>query len=184
MEIPTITTARLVLRPFTKEDVDGLHRILSEEGIMRYFPRSTPPSRDRVQKLIAKQLSHWETHNFGWWAVEPRAGGRDDCVPERGGLIGWNGLQYLPDTQEVEVGYLLSKAYWRQGLTTEAGRASLTYGFETLGLKTIIAVVHPENIASQRVTEKLGLTYTGEAVYFDMPVYRYVIKAGDLQKWA
>ncbi len=179
MEIPTITTARLVLRPFTKEDVDGLHSILSEEGIMRYFPRSTPPSRDRVQKLIAKQLSHWETHNFGWWAVEPRADGQSDHT-----LIGWNGLQYLPETQEVEVGYLLSKAYWRQGLTTEAGRASLTYGFETLGLKTIIAVVHPENIASQRVIEKLGLTYTGEAVYFDMPVYRYVIKADDFQKRA
>ncbi len=180
MKIPTLTTARLVLRPFTEGDVDALYSILSQDGIMCYFPGSTPPSRERVQKLIAKQLSHWETYNLGWWAVEPRVGGQDDRVPEPDGLIGWNGLQYLPETDEVEVGYLLSKPYWGQGLTTEAGQASLAYGFETLGLHTIIAVVHPENTASQRVAEKLGLTFTGEAVYFDMPVYRYVIKAEDL----
>jgi ribosomal-protein-alanine N-acetyltransferase len=173
MEIPTITTARLRLRPFCEEDVDALHNILSEKDIMRYFPRPTSPSRERVHKLIAKQLRHWETYNLGWWAVETRPGGE---------LIGWNGLQYLPETDEVEIGYLLRHAYWGQGLTPEGGRAGLAYGFETLGLDTIIAVMHPENIASQRVAEKLGMTFTGEAVYFEMPVYRYVIEDQDFQR--
>ncbi len=173
MKIPTITTARLVLRPFRAEDVEALHNILSEEDIMRYFPRPTSPSRERVHKLIAKQLRHWEMYNLGWWAVETRTGGE---------LIGWNGLQYLPETDEVEIGYLLRHASWGQGLATEAGREGLAYGFETLGLSTIIAVMHPENIASQRVAEKLGMIFTGEAVYFAMPVYRYAVEDQGFQR--
>ena len=55
----------------------------------------------------------------------------------KGKLIGWNGLQFLPETEEVEVGYLLGKAFWRQGLATEGAKASVRYGFEELGLQTI-----------------------------------------------
>jgi len=97
MKIPTITTARLILRPFTIEDVDPLHHILGEEDVLRYFPNPNPPSRERVQKMIAAQLAHWQEHGFGWWAVE---------LCSRHGLIGWSGLQFLSETKEVEVAYL------------------------------------------------------------------------------
>jgi RimJ/RimL family protein N-acetyltransferase len=167
-EIPTITTERLVLRPFAEQDAGPLYDILAEEGVLRYFPNTSPPPRDRVGRFIAHQLKHWEEHGFGWWAVEPR---------ERGELIGWNGLQYLPDTDEIEIGFLLAKDYWGQGLATEGARPGLWLGFETLRLERIVAVVHPENIASQRVIEKLGLTFTNEADYFGMHVYRYEIEA-------
>jgi RimJ/RimL family protein N-acetyltransferase len=166
MEIPAITTSRLLLRPFTAEDVEPLHCILGEEGVLRYFPNPEPPPRERVQKFILGQLQHWEEHGFGWWAVEPRS---------KGELIGWNGLQYLPETDEVEVGFLLRKAYWGKGLATEGARASLRYGFEELGLERIVAIVHPENIASQRVIEKLGMAFVDRAEYFGMDVYRYIV---------
>jgi RimJ/RimL family protein N-acetyltransferase len=60
-------------------------------------------------------------------------------------------------------------------LATEGAREGLRYGFETLGLETIVGIVHPENIASQRVLVKLGLTFTNEAEYFGIRVYRYLI---------
>jgi RimJ/RimL family protein N-acetyltransferase len=163
-EIPTLTTPRLILRPFTAEDIKPLHQILVEEGVLRYFPNPEPPAQERVERLVAGQLKHWAEHNLGWWAVEP-------CVKSE--LIGWNGLQFLPETGEVEVGYLLSRAYWGQGLATEGARASIRYGFETLGLDQIVAIVHPENRASQRVIEKLGMSLVDRTHYFGMEVLRY-----------
>jgi|WetSurMetagenome_2_1015567.scaffolds.fasta_scaffold79458_2 RimJ/RimL family protein N-acetyltransferase/GNAT superfamily N-acetyltransferase len=171
MNIPTLTTSRLTLRPFTEADVEPLHGILNEDGILRYFPRPDPPDRARVERLITGQLRHWEEHGLGWWAVELRATGE---------LLGWNGLQYLPDTEEVEVGYLLSRRHWGQGLATEGAQASLRFGLETLRLGSIVGIVHPENIASQQVLTKAGLTFINEADYFGMHVCRYVTTADRL----
>lgn len=172
MVIPTVTTPRLMLRPFTPGDVAPLHRILNEPDILQYFPRPAAPSLDRVQALISRQLDHWQTHGLGWWAVQPHG------HPE---LAGWNGLQFLDETGEVEIGYLLSHAFWGRGLATEGARAGLRYGFETLGLGQIIGLVHPENTASQRVLEKLGMTRTGPAVYFEMDLLRYVVTEAEWQ---
>ncbi|MGD8597579.1 MAG: GNAT family N-acetyltransferase [Anaerolineae bacterium] len=165
MTIPTIQTSRLTLRPFAAADAVPLHRILAQEGVLRYFPTPGPPALDRVERLIDRQLRHWAEHGHGWWAVESRASGQ---------LIGWNGLQYLPDTDEVEIGYLLAKDQWGQGLAVEGGRVGLRYGFDTLGLERIIAVVHIENSASMRVAEKLGLTFDLQTEYFGIEVNRYV----------
>ncbi|MGD8813557.1 MAG: GNAT family N-acetyltransferase [Anaerolineales bacterium] len=170
MQIPTITTSRLVLRPFSEDDDKRLHGILAEKDILRYFPNPGTPTLDQVRKLIANQLKHWEEHGFGWWAVEPIGEGM---------LIGWNGLQYLPDTDEIEVGYLLSKSHWNQGLATEGAQAGLEFAFGNLGLKQVVAIVHPENMASQRVIEKLGMNFTHQAEYFGMTVYRYEIDGKD-----
>jgi ribosomal-protein-alanine N-acetyltransferase len=85
----------------------------------------------------------------------------------------------LDETDEVEIGYLLSHAFWGRGLATEGGRIGLHYGFETLGLDEIIGLVHPDNIASRRVLEKLGMTLTGPAVYFETDLLRYVVTKPD-----
>jgi RimJ/RimL family protein N-acetyltransferase len=170
MSIPTIKTDRLVLRPFMEEDNEPLYHILQETDILRYFPNPTAPSRERVQLLISNQLKHWEHHNLGWWAVESDV--------ERK-LIGWCGLQFLPETMEHEVGFLLSKSCWGKGLATKGAKASLLYGFGKLGLKTIIGITHPDNHRSQRVIEKLGMTLTARTRYFGMDCYRYSIDRPD-----
>lgn len=169
-KIPTLTTTRLTLRPFTDQDVDPLHQILSVPGVLRYFPKTAPPSRDQVQRLVDGQLQHWAEHGLGWWAVEPRRGRE---------LIGWCGLQFLPETEETEVAYLLAKPHWGRGLATEGARASLHFGFETLRLETIIALVHPDNIASQRVIQKLKMPFVNRALYFGIDVYRYILERAD-----
>lgn len=117
--------------------------------------------------MISDRLRHWQEHGFGWWAVEPRSKKR---------LIGWSGLLFLPETEEVEVGYLLDQAFWGKGLATEAAQACLKYGFGNLDVESIVAIVHPENIASQRVTEKLGMSFVDRSHYFGMDVYRYSIE--------
>ena len=167
MKIPTIKTSRLILRAFTKEDFIPFHHILNEREVLRYFPSSSPPSLERVENMVAEQLKHWAKYGYGWWAVEEQRENK---------FIGWCGLQYLPETKEVEIAYLLSQSNWGKGLATEGARASLKYGFEELGLKNIVGIVHPKNGASQRVLEKLGMEFTSETQYFGMDCYHYLIK--------
>jgi RimJ/RimL family protein N-acetyltransferase len=171
--IPTIETIRLVLRPFSVADVDPLYAILQEPGILKYFPRPDPPSMEQVHQMVAKQISYWEAHRLGWWAVAPKA---------TGALAGWCGLQYLAETNEVEVAYLLSQAWWGKGLATEAARASLAYGFDQLGLDSIICLVDPANVRSNRVAQKLEMTLLGQEIYFGMVMNKYRrnrLKLGD-----
>jgi RimJ/RimL family protein N-acetyltransferase len=167
MGIPTIKTERLNLRPFRLQDAEPLRQILSVPGVLEHFPSSDPPDLERVKKLVQKQIDHWREHDYGWWAVEPI---------EEGELIGWSGLQYLPETDEIEIGYLLSKPYWGEGLATESAIAGLDYGFRTLEIQEIVGIVHPENIASQRVLQKIGLEYQEEAEYFGMACYKYLMR--------
>jgi RimJ/RimL family protein N-acetyltransferase len=167
MLVPTVTTARLTLRPFTLQDAKPLQRILNIPGVLEYFPSSAPPDLERVQKLVQRQIDHWSEYNYGWWAVEPRAEGE---------LIGWSGLQYLPETDETEIGYLLSKPYWGKGLATESAIAGLEYGFNSLGIDQIIGIVHPENYASQKVLEKIGLKFQERTQYFGMDCFKYSVE--------
>ena len=164
---PTLITSRLALRPFTVEDIAPLHRILNQPNILQYFPNPDAPPIERVEKIIKRQLTHWKDHSFGWWAVIPH--GQDE-------LIGWNGLQYLPETDEVEVGYLLSQQFWGRGYATEGAKASIQFGFENFNMGEIIGLTHPENIASQNVLKKCGMQFTNQAEYFGMSLYRYSIE--------
>jgi ribosomal-protein-alanine N-acetyltransferase len=166
-QIPTLTTLRLILRPFTSDDAIPLHRIMNEPNIMQYFPNTDPPDMERVQTIVENQLNHWDEHHLGWWAVAPQGGSE---------LIGWNGLQYLPETDEVEVGYLLSRQFWGRGYATEGAKTSLEFGFDQLGLKRIIGLTHPDNKASQKVLLKCGLEFINLVNYFDMQVHRYAVE--------
>jgi ribosomal-protein-alanine N-acetyltransferase len=168
MSTPSIETNRLKLRPFSLDDVEPLLQILNTQGILRYFPISDPPDRERVRRLVQRQIDHWLEHSYGWWAVE---------LLQESRLIGWSGLQYLPETDEIEIGYLLGKQYWGNGLATESAKAGLEFGFNQLGFQEIIGIVHPENFASQRVLEKIGLKFQEKAEYFGMVCFKYLAKS-------
>jgi ribosomal-protein-alanine N-acetyltransferase len=167
MEIPTITTSRLILRPFAEADVIAMHDILSGTDVLRYFPNPEPPSLQRVEQIITNQLSHWDQFSYGLWAITSHLTGQ---------LMGRCGLQHLPDTNEVEIDFILDRQFWGQGFATEAGQAALKYGFETMGFSLIIGIAHVENQASQRVLEKLGLVLNSRATYFGMDCHKYALE--------
>ena len=173
VNIPTLMTRRLTLRAFTEQDVAPLYCVLGEEDILRYFPNPNPPALDRVQNMIARQWAHWNEHGYGWWVVASHA---DPA------LIGWAGLQFLPETVETEVAYLLSQAHWGQGFATEAALASVRYGFETLGLERIVAIAHVENKASQRVIQKLGMSLVDQVHLWGIESYRYSIDRSSFER--
>ena len=163
-EIPQLLTRRLLLRGFAPGDADPLQAILAEQDVLRYFPRTEPWPLDKVKRWLAEHWRHWLEYGFGWWAVSRR---KDEQ------LLGWCGLGILDETGEVEVKYLLRPSSWGRGLATEAARQSLGYAFGEVGLSLVIGLTHPENIASQRVLEKIGLTYTNRATYFGFDCFRF-----------
>lgn len=141
-----------------------MNKLLKVEGVLQYFPNSDPPDLERVERLVQRQIDHWGQHGYGWWAVE---------AVDNTHLIGWSGLQYLPETDEIEIGYLVAKPYWGTGLATEGALVGMNFGFGKLKIPTIIGIVHPENLASQRVLEKIGLQFQEETEYFGMDCFKY-----------
>ena len=97
-------------------------------------------------------------------------------------LVGWCGLNFLPETGEVELKYLLAEEFWGKGIATEASRASLLYAVTDTDLELIIGLVHPENIASQKVLEKVGMSFIERKQYFGMECLRYAIGRETLEK--
>ncbi len=167
LEIPTIQTARLTLRPLLPEDAESLHHIYLSEGVLRYFPNPIPPPLDKVERFIAGQSEHWEHYGYGDWAVVLSSGQM---------MIGWAGLQYLPELGETEVGFLFNRPYWGKGYATEAALAALSFGFERLSLEQIIALVHPGNLASRRVIEKCGLRHKENITLWGIELMRFRIE--------
>lgn len=166
--MPEIETARLRLRQYTLDDLDELARILSNPEVMKYSPRGPIP-KDKVkqvtQEILEFFLTHWEKHKFGVWAV----------IDKTSQLIGHCGLNFLPNSPEVEVLYRFEQSYWNQGIATEATKASLRYGFEEVKLDRIVAITTPEHMASRRVMEKAGLKYEKDAHFYNLDVVYYAL---------
>jgi GrpB-like predicted nucleotidyltransferase (UPF0157 family)/predicted acetyltransferase len=157
----SLATERLLLRPWTPNDLDGLYAVLADPAVARWLGQRT---RDEVAERLARHVEHQRNHGFSMWAVVERASGA---------LIGHCGLQHLDGGPEVEVGWALASDRWDRGYATEAGRASLHHGFDVLGLDEIVAVTRPENLASRRVMEKLRMEYDGRGVYYGWEQVKY-----------
>jgi ribosomal-protein-alanine N-acetyltransferase len=157
-----IETQRLIIRNFVAADAPALTRTLSDPRIFTHLPETVPELAD-VERLIAwfmerdarNRNPNQENSFFGTnFALVEKAAQN---------IIGWCGLQpFAPYPDKMEIFYGLSPVYWNQGYGTEAARAVLRYGLEVLGLDQVVAGVKPENTASIRVLEKIGLVRRGK----------------------
>lgn len=146
----TLTTERLLLRPFTGDDLDEYARICSDPEVMRYIGSGQPLSRAEAWRQIAFLAGHWHLRGHGTWAVVRREDDR---------LLGRAGLHYPEGWPGLEVGWLLDRAAWGQGYAREAGEASLRHAFTTVGADHVISVIHPANERSLRVAGRLGMRF-------------------------
>lgn len=149
--VPTITTERLVLRPWREADLDPYAEMCADPEVMRYIGGKTL-DRSEAWRNIALFVGHWTLRGYGLWAVEHRV---DQAFIGRVGLWrpeGWLGL---------EVGWALTRSQWGHGYATEAGRAAIEFAWTTLGVDGLISLIQPANHSSQRVAERLGLALAG-----------------------
>lgn len=162
----TVETERLTLRRLQPGDLDAyFERIYADPEVMRTLPSGAPLARDVFDAAIPPlMIEPWETDAFGPWVVVSREDDR---------LLGHCGLKPWPGSSEIEVFYALERRAWGRGLATEAARATLAFGFDVLRLQRIIAGVLPDNTASRRVLEKLGMREKGPLRLGDLEVVGY-----------
>lgn len=162
---PLIETERLRLRMLKPDDAEGVHSIWSDPEVMKFIPFVLFRTPEEVQKFIPLALQRWEERGFGIFGVTEKKTGK---------LIGYCGLQYLDGTPEVEMYYGFSKDFWDQGFATETARAVLRFAFEEKNMESIAGITLPENTASRKVLEKIGMKkhkenrkfYDTECVYY------------------
>lgn len=160
-------TERLYLRPLKSGDLDALDKMYSNIEVMRFIGAGKTLTREQTKKSIAVWNEYETKHGFSNWAVVIR---EDDV------FIGKCGLSWLPDNSDIEISYILDKPYWGKGYATEISKATLEYAFGMLALKRIKALAYPENAASIRVIDKLGMKYEKEAGYWGIKLLMYSIE--------
>lgn len=156
---PIISTERCNLRLFEESDIDDLHSLYSDKDVMRFLPGEY--SRDVAERHVSAFAEVFDERGYTLWAVNSN---------ETGKLVGRVGLWPLNGTEEIELGYVIARAYWGKGIATEASKACLEYGFKELEMPFVAAITVSENHASLRVMEKLGFRFIREDHYYDTDV--------------
>jgi RimJ/RimL family protein N-acetyltransferase len=150
-----LETPRLILRHQVIEDLEALWALYCDPQIIKYIPDAPKTKAEAREELEWHMHGHPRHPELGLWATIHKETGK---FIGRCGLLPWE----IDGQEEVEVAYTLAREYWGQGLGTEAARAILQYGFESLHLSRLICLIDAENAASQKVAEKIGMTFEKE----------------------
>jgi [ribosomal protein S5]-alanine N-acetyltransferase len=148
-----IETSRLVLRTFTINDAGLIYELNKEPEVTRYTHDPITDVEQARKVLEGTIIPQYALYNHGRWAVHIKHGLE---------FIGWCGLKFRPERNEIDLGYRFIGSCWGKGYATESAFASIKYGFDTLNLARIIGRAEPGNIGSWRVLEKCGMQYIGD----------------------
>lgn len=151
-----IETERLFLRKITLDDKENMFRLHSDPDVQKYTGEPVVESIEEIENAIQTRINDYEKYGYGRWATVLKNGMQ---------FVGWAGLAYLPEFDEIDLGYRFLPEHWGTGIATEASQAILTYGFGELKLKKIIAIAMKENKASIKVMEKVGMKFDKFAPY-------------------
>lgn len=145
-----IETDWLVLRKFRESDLDDYAAFASDSEVMRYL--GSPLNRSDAWGQIAMILGHWQLRGYGLFAVERK---------ESSEFIGRIGFINPDGWPGFELAWLLCKDHWGHGFATEGAQAAMSFAFKTLDQPRVISLIHPENMRSARVAERLGQRIEG-----------------------
>jgi [ribosomal protein S5]-alanine N-acetyltransferase len=143
-----LETERLIFHDWQDADGEPFHAICSDPAVMQFVGDGEPWPREKTKRWLKDSIETAQQHGYCRWAL---------VLKETSALIGFCG--FVPAGDDVEIGWRLARGCWGQGLATEAARAALQHGFKVLGFRRVIALVQSPNLASQRVCEKLGMTF-------------------------
>jgi ribosomal-protein-alanine N-acetyltransferase len=148
-------TERLVIRPLRGEDIPALAAIWCDAEATRFM--GGPRDFDKVCASFHEDLKAPVPSKLDLWPV---------VVKETGTIIGHCGLlpKEVDGCNEVELVYVIGSGFWGRGYATEAAAAIRDHAFNTLGQARLVALIDPENTASERVARKIGMRFEKETV--------------------
>ena len=151
-----LTTARLVLRRYTLDDLPSLVAINADPEVMRYLGGVMTPEQSRAF-LDARMLNYYDVHRgFGIWLTSLR---------ETGETVGMHCLNHIHGEPLIQVGYRIERAHWGRGYATEMSLALMLYGFIRKRLELITAITDLDHVVSQRVLTNVGLHRVGDRLF-------------------
>ena len=180
-----VKTKRLILRPWSEDDLEPFARLNADPLVREYFPTLlNRPESDAIVKLMS---DHIQKYDWGFWAAS---------LADTGEFIGFIGLEdvsfrapFNQLTPAVEIGWRLAFNHWNKGYATEGALAALKYGFETLNLEEIISFTAVANQRSRNVMEKIGMHRKPEDDFDhpklpeNHPLRRHVLYRLEKTKW-
>lgn len=131
------------------EDAEHFYQLNSDWEVMKYTDDVAFKNVEEVRQLVIN-YPQYKKYGYGRWTVK---------LKETGKYLGWCGLKFNEDIEEVDIGFRLIRKHWNKGYSTEAAKASLEYGFNQHHIKRIIGRADKRNIASIRVLDKIGLQF-------------------------
>ncbi|MDB5088249.1 MAG: ribosomal-protein-S5-alanine N-acetyltransferase [Mucilaginibacter sp.] len=154
-----IETSRLILRQWKETDLEPFAQLNMDNDVMGFFPSVL--AKEETLVLVNRVTKHIKEYGFGLFAAERK---------DNNQFIGFTGLSHprfeSHFTPCVEIGWRLSKENWNQGFATEAAKACLQFGFDTLKLSEIYSFTTVSNFRSENVMKKIGMIKEG---YFEHP---------------
>jgi ribosomal-protein-alanine N-acetyltransferase len=161
-----LETERLILDTWQASDWTAFRPIATDPEVMRYITGGAPWTDDQIRGFVERQVKLYSERGFCRWKLLAKATGE---------TIGFCGVGFWRDAPEPEIGWWLARRYWGRGLATEAARTALRDAFERAGLERVISVAMPENAASIRIMEKLGLKLECEFENDGVRLLRYAL---------
>lgn len=170
-----LETSRLQLEPFELAHFDGLRAMENDPEIMRYISNGVVKTPEETLATIERVTLRWQQYGFSWWAMREKASGD---------IVGAGCLQHLAnqDGAPLEIGWRLNANHHGKGYATEAAQAIIQFAVEHIGAKYLVAVADPENAASQRVMQRLGMTYKAIEQHYDVPCVVYELHIAESER--
>lgn len=163
-----LETERLQLRQFCAGDLEAYAAMLADAEVVAYIGSGETLSRAQAWKNMAMVLGHWSIRGYGLWAVEEKATQT---------LMGRVGLYYPEGWPGLEVGWMLARSYWGYGYALESAKAAVDVAFNQLQCPKLISLIHPENVRSQRVAQRLGSQKTTTLNLNGLPIWQYELSS-------
>ncbi len=155
-----IETDELVLREFVDEDIAGIYELDSDHDVHQYLGANPIHSLDQAATIVKDIQQQNIKYGIARWAIIHKLTNE---------FVGWTGLKYetlvKKEMPYYDLGYRLKPKFWGKGIATETSIIALNYGFKILQLEEIFAGAHIDNIASNRVLQKVGLQLVEQFVY-------------------
>ena len=151
-------SSRLEYRKPTLGDLGFFRTYLSDPLLTRFLSRREPYPEEAISQYLQDRIAHWETHGFGLYLLTELQNSK---------VIGFCGLEFVPNTPHIDIRYSLIQEVWGRGLAVEAAQTCLSEGFR-LGLAdTFYGVAVPQNKASIAVLEQIGMKPCNIDLYGD-----------------
>ncbi len=148
-EIKNIETERTIMRKFTIDDAEACYALNLDLEVLKYTGDVPFESLQMAADFLAS-YDQYEKYGVGRLAVIEKATQK---------FIGFCGLKYCPEKEEYDIGYRFLRDRWNKGFATETASECLSFGFNELGIETIVGRAMKDNIASIHVLKKIGMTF-------------------------